>query len=47
MRRQPGRREKIFANYLSVKGLIAKTYKELIKFNSKIAVQSQGGRESA
>ena len=31
----PTKWEKIFANHISNKALIAKIYKELIKFNSK------------
>ena len=34
MERQPAKREKIFANYMTNKGLISKLYKHLIQFNS-------------
>ena len=35
MKRQPTEWEKITANYISGKGLIFKTYKELIQLNGK------------
>ena len=35
MKRQPIEGEKIFANYVSAKGLISKIYKELIQLKSK------------
>ena len=33
MKRQPSKWEKIFANEATDKGLISKTYKQLMKFN--------------
>ena len=35
MKRQPMKWEKIFANYISDKGLITKMYKELLQFSIK------------
>ena len=35
MKRQPTEWDKIFANYISDKGLISKIYNELIQFDSK------------
>ena len=35
MKRQPTKWEKIFANVVTVKGLISKIYKQLIELNSK------------
>ena len=34
MRRQPSKREKVFANHVSDQGLISKIYKEHIRLNS-------------
>ena len=34
MKRQPTEWEKIFANHISIKGLISKIYNELIQFNN-------------
>ena len=35
MKRQTTYCEKIFAKYISYKGLLSKIYKELLKFNNK------------
>ena len=35
MKRQPMKWKKIFANHISIKGLISKIYKEHIKINTK------------
>ena len=35
MNKQPMEWDKIFAHHISVKGLISKIYKEVIKINSK------------
>ena len=47
-KRQPTEQEKISANEISDKGLIAKKYKELIHFNNKkiYTIQLKNGQKS-